>query len=94
MSKNIGDSILQLAGMGDIEGPQKYKKLWAEAVADRARRLEDQDSRISTLEQTLKTMNGAAQLAVQQVHALKAENDALRKQLQLPNPETKEEKGE
>jgi len=69
-----------LAGISDLGGRKKYRDLYAKEVASR---IEEQAQRFEALESTVKTLNGMAQLAMQQISVLNKELTSLKA---LPAP--------
>ena|SRR5690348_18061949 len=89
---DIGQSVRDLAGLGS-PGRKRYRDLWAEEVASR---IEEDKAQIENLSSTIKTANGAMQLAMQQMANMSKQHEVLtqkfaqlEKQLKaLPQPET------
>ena len=78
---NLSDSVKDLAGLSASTGHKKYRELYAKQVAAR---IEEQGKRMEALESTLKTVNGMAQLAQQQLGVL-TKQMAEMKALPTPN---------
>src|SRR4030095_1860172 len=81
MSK-LAESVRDLTGLRDTTGRRKYKEILGENVIVQ---IEEQSARIDGLESTVKTMNGMAQLAVQQMTAMREENAHLKQRMGILN---------
>jgi chromosome segregation ATPase len=82
----LSDSVKIVSGL--VPGRKKYKSLFDEQVASR---IDEQTQQFETLSDSVKTANGAIQLAMQQIAVLNKRQAELNKQLAeakaLPSPD-------
>lgn len=78
---NLSKAVEDLAGLGTHAGRRKYRELYGKEVAAR---IDEQSKRFDALESTVKTMNGMAQLALQQMTVLSKQ---LAEMKALPAPD-------
>lgn len=67
MMAKLSDSVRTLTGVAPTEGRKKYRDLFAAQVADN---IEERSNELEALRSTLKTVNGMAQSAQQQIGVL------------------------
>lgn len=97
MSSNLAQSIRELTGLAEVTGRRKYHDLYAEELASQVERDKEQMDNLSA---TIKTANGAIQLALQQMGQMAKQHEILvrefaevQKQLKaLPQPAEKSDK--